>query len=146
VSAPPIVVVPSSTLPEVLALEACQREFAELEAAHPAVFRKLRELAGRYNATLGGADVAVRARKVSCGPLRITAFTATRSYQALCRILGRKKFVAAGGEIGASAPTYTMNPKAFDALLASGAVEEALAEKLVLYAPRYDKPDPISLP
>ena len=143
--APAIAQVPASSIAQVRAFRRAQKDLAELEAKHPAVFKKLRELATVYNATLEAADHAVRAQRVSCDPFVLDHYAAKVKPSALCEAVGRAEFVRLGGSIGTT-ETFEIDRKIFDALVARGELGEETVAAAVTYIPHYGRLSPLSIP
>lgn len=143
--APAIETVPPSKIAEVKAfLKACAA-LEELKQTHPSVFRKLLEIASTYTATRDAAVKVVRTRGVTCGPIVLTGYVTSYDAQALLDAVGRQRFAASGG-ILKPAETVTVDKERFLALVAAGAIEPALAEKIISYAPRYRSIESLSIP
>lgn len=130
---------------EVQAFLKAKAALDDLQRLYPKAFAELLELAPVYNATLKAADAVVRAKGVTCGPFELYQYAQTFDAAILYEAVGRQRFPSCGGIIETT-ETHTIDKARFVALAAAGKIDRELAERVQTWAPRYHKPEPISVP
>jgi AICAR transformylase/IMP cyclohydrolase PurH len=140
---PTIQMVRTSSVAEVRAFRAEQRQLAALKKKYPAAFTALDELAVPYNAKREAAHAVLKARRVGCKPFELYGWHPTWTPKAFADAVGRDAFVAFGGVIGES---FEIDHAVFEALVADEKVSPEVAAAVVKFSPKFHTPEPLSIP
>lgn len=126
-------------IPEVEEYMDLKRELDSFKAENETVFIVYADLVDRYNTALEAAEIAVRAKGVTCGPFENFSVSTKIDAEKMLEELGEKLFHAVGGKSGTKV-VYTVDAAMVKAAIASGKVPAECVPNFVKEVPSYHVP------